>query len=105
MSKYAIIQLVGKQFKISEGEKITVDRLETEEGKSLDVTDVLLVNDDKSLKIGEPLVKGAKVSLKVLENHKGKKIRVAKFKAKSRYRKVRGHRQHLSTLEVVKISA
>lgn len=105
MSKYAIIQLVGKQFKVSEGEKITVDRLEIEEGKSLDVTDVLLVNDGKTLKIGDPLVKGAKVSLKALENHKGDKIRVAKFKAKSRYRKVYGHRQHLSTLEVVKISA
>lgn len=105
MSKYAIIQLVGKQFKVSEGEKITVDRLEVEEGKSLDVTDVLLINDDKELKIGEPLVKGAKVSLKALSNHKGEKIRVAKYKAKSKYRKVNGHRQLLSTLEVVKITA
>ena len=104
MSKYAIIQIVGKQYKVSEGEKFTVDRLDTEEGKSVDITDVLLVHDDKKVSIGEPLVKGAKVSCKVLSNHKGEKVRVAKFKAKSRYRKVHGHRQHLSTLEVVKIS-
>lgn len=103
MSKYAIVQLVGKQFKVSEGDKVLVDRLETDEGKNFETTDILLVVDGEKRKIGDPLVKGAKIKFKVLTHQKGKKIRVAKFRSKSRYRKVRGHRQHQTTLEVVSI--
>jgi large subunit ribosomal protein L21 len=102
---YAIIQLAGKQFKVAEGETLTVDRLETSVQEDLKISDVLLVAKDNEIMIGEPLVKGAAVTLKVVDHGKGEKIRVAKFKSKSRYRKVQGHRQYQTTLEVVKISA
>ncbi|MGD9129071.1 MAG: 50S ribosomal protein L21 [Candidatus Woesebacteria bacterium] len=103
MKKYAIIQLQGKQYKVSEGDKLVIDRLETKEGNELEVNEVLLLNDGKTVKIGTPLLKGAKLKFKVLSHDKAKKIRVAKFKAKSRYRKVKGHRQAQSTLELLKI--
>ena len=105
MSMYAIIQLAGKQFKVAEGETLTVDRLETPAAETLKTSDVLLVAKDGETMIGEPMVKGATVTLKVLEHGKGEKIRVAKYKSKSRYRKVQGHRQYQTTLEVVSISA
>jgi len=104
MNKYAVIQLQGKQFKVSEGDKFIVDRLETQEGKKFKVTDVLLVGDGKDHQIGTPTVKGATVEMKALTHQKGKKIRVVKFKAKSRYRKVKGHRQYETVVEVLKIS-
>jgi large subunit ribosomal protein L21 len=104
MKKYAVIQILGKQYKVSEGDTITLDRVPTEEKKNFDVNDVLMLVDDKNIKIGTPTVKGAKVTLKVLDNFRDAKIRVAKFKSKSRYRRVKGHRQLKSAIEVVKIS-
>lgn len=103
---YAIIQLAGKQFKVLEGQTITTDRLtESSEGDTITVTDVLLIADEKTSKIGTPLVKGAEVTLKVVEHNKGKKIDVLKYKSKSRYRKTYGHRSYQSKLEVLKIKA
>lgn len=100
---YAIIQLVGKQFKVSEGDTITVDRLPYAEGESFDVSDVLLVVNGEDINIGQPLVEKTKVTLKVVSHGRGEKIRVATYKAKSRSRKVQGHRQEQTTVEVVKI--
>lgn len=105
MATYAIIQLAGKQFQVAEGDQLIVDRLETAEGETITVTDVLLVGDDKTQTVGTPLVAKASVTLKVTTHQKGKKLRVGKFKAKSRYRKVQGHRQHQTMVDVVKISA
>ncbi len=105
MSTYAIIQLAGKQYKVAEGDQLVVDRLENEAEAEFDTSDVLLVAQEGKTSIGEPLVKGASVSLKIIDHHKGEKIRVAKYKSKSRYRRVYGHRQHQTTVEVVKIAA
>lgn len=102
-NQYAIIQLLGKQHKVTVGETFVVDRLDQEVGKTFDVKDVLLVAEGDDVKIGTPTVDKAVVSLKVVEHGKGDKIRVATYKAKSKYRKVKGHRQHQSTVEVVKI--
>ena len=102
--KYAVIQLQGKQYQVSEGDELVVDRLEQAAGDKFDVTDVLLLVDGDKKSIGQPIVKGAKVSCEVLANNKGEKIRVAKYKAKSRYRKVIGHRQLQSVLKIVKIA-
>jgi large subunit ribosomal protein L21 len=101
---YAIIQIAGKQFKVSEKDKLVLDRQETETGKEITVTDVLFVGEGDSAHVGTPLVSGAKVVLKVEEHGKGDKIRVAKYKSKSRYRKVRGHRQHQTTVTVESIT-
>jgi len=103
---YAIIQIVGKQFKVEEGKTFTTDRITDKEvGETFKVTDVLLIADEKTSQVGTPTIKGAEVTLKVTENGRGDKIRVMKYKSKSRYRKVMGHKQFLSTLEVVKIKA
>ena len=104
--QYAIIQLVGKQFKVSVGDEITTDKIEIEPENSMTVSDVLFIGDDEkvdSLKIGTPTVAKASVTLKAVDQHRGKKIRVLKYKSKSRYRKVQGHKQHLTTLEVTGI--
>ncbi len=101
---YAIIRLTGKQFKVEQGDKIIVDRLAEEEGKTITLTEVLLISKDGKTTVGAPLIDKASVKLKVLEHLKGDKIRVAKYKAKSRYRKVYGHRQLQTALEVVALS-
>lgn len=102
---YAIIQLQGKQYMVRKGDTITVDRLEEEAGKTIKVSDVLMVGDDKKSTVGAPTVKGATVTLKVEDHGKGEKIRVFKYKSKSRYRKTQGHRQLQTTLTVDSISA
>ncbi len=103
MKKYAIVKLLGKQYKLSEGDQITVDRVPHEEKETFDVDEVLLKHDGKKAVFGQPLVKNAVVTFKVKSVHQSKKIRVATYKAKSRYRRVKGHKQMINTLEVVKI--
>lgn len=102
---YAIIQLNGKQYKVAKGDKLKVDRLETEPGKTMKVTDVLLLNDGKTTKIGQPLVEKASVTLKVLEAKRDQKIEVRTYRAKSRYRRNKGHKQPISVIEVTEIKA
>jgi large subunit ribosomal protein L21 len=104
MSKYAIIQIAGSQWKVSQGDVLELNRLETEPGSEITVTDVLLTADGDKVSVGAPFVKGSKVTLKVEENFKGDKIRVMTYKAKSRYRKTHGHRQHLTKVTVTKIA-
>jgi len=107
--KYAVIRLAGRPFRVSEGDKLKVNRISPERisdeiraGKGGGV-DVLLYVDDKTRNIGMPPVEGVGVELKVLEDKKDKKISVRRFRGKSRYRKKRGHRQPVSILEVVSI--
>lgn len=104
MQDYAIIQIVGKQYRVSEGETLTLDRLELEPGQTQVVSDVLLVKKGDTVSVGQPLVAGATVTLKSLADMKGEKIRVATFKAKSRFRKVHGHRQYQTQVLVEKIA-
>lgn len=101
--KYAVIQLAGKQLKVAEGEKVTVSRLEAEEGAELKIADVLLSVDGDKVTVGAPLIEKAIVTLKVVSHDKADKIRVAKFRSKSRYRRVKGFRASETTLEVVSI--
>lgn len=102
---YAIIKLAGKQYKVEEGQPLLVNRLDKDEGDSITVDEVLLVDDGEKPKIGTPLVDSASVTLDVVKHQKADKIRVAKYKAKSRQRSVYGHRQHQTLLEVTKIKA
>ncbi|HYD35581.1 MAG TPA: 50S ribosomal protein L21 [Vitreimonas sp.] len=105
MKKYAIIQIAGKQYRVAEGDMVTIDRLPQAPDEKIVVTDVLMTGNGDQISIGSPLVSKASVTLKVTGQSRGDKIRVATYKAKSRYRKVRGHRQSLSTVEVVSITA
>lgn len=104
MSQYAIIQLQGKQYRVTKGDTLVIDRLPAAEKAKLEVTDILLVADGEKITIGQPTIAKAKVTLSVQSHDRGDKIRVAKYKAKSRYRRVKGHRQALSTVVVEKIS-
>ena len=102
---YVVIQLGAKQFLVKEGDKIVAEKIEIKEGDSLNVKEVLLSYDGVNTKIGDPYLAGATVELVSLGVEKGEKIRVAKFKAKSRYRRVTGHRQLEShfTVKAIKI--
>lgn len=101
----AIIKTGGKQYKISSGQKIKIEKLDGKEGDSVVLGDVLLVADDKDVKIGQPKVEGAKVTAKILEQDRAKKITIFKYKAKKRYSVKRGHRQPFSLVEIESIES
>lgn len=101
--KYAIIKTGGKQYKVTEGDIIEVDRLPQEEGQIF-FDEVLLLVDDNGVKIGKPTVTGEKEEAKVLGSLKGVKVRVSKFKSKVRYRRVSGFRASLTKVQIEKIS-
>lgn len=98
--KYAVIKLAGRQYKVSEGEEILVDRLTDTKVEP----EVLLIVEDSKVKIGKPKVAGAKVKVKVVGEEKGEKILVTKYKAKSRYRRRMGFRPQYTRLLIQKIS-
>lgn len=100
--KIAVIKSGGKQYKVAEKEKIMIEKVSA--GKKLTFGEVLLIADEKKTIIGKPFVKNAKVEAKFLGNTKAKKVRILKFKPKKRYRKLQGHRQELTEVEITKIS-
>jgi len=101
---YAIIKTGGQQLKVTEGEILTVAKLAGKAKEKISFKEVLLVVDEKKIHLGQPLVKNAVVTGEIVEQKKDKKIRVAVYKAKSRYRKVKGHRQQITLVKIVKIS-
>jgi large subunit ribosomal protein L21 len=102
--KYAVIAISGKQIKVEENQKLSVDNLNLEEGKTNTIDQVLLTANEDKIKVGTPTVKGAQVEYKVLKNFKGKKLTVFKYKSKSRYRKTTGFRPHLTDIQITKIT-
>ena len=100
--KYAIIKTGGKQYKVTEGDILDIDRLPQEEGQVV-FDQVLLLVTDSGVKIGKPTVAGEKVEAKVLGSIKGVKVRVSKFKSKVRYRRVSGFRASLTKVQIEKI--
>lgn len=100
---YAIIKTGGKQYKVSEGDEIIIEKLEVEEGGSVTFEEVLTVVDGDNVKIGQPLVKGAKVTGSVVKNGKGPKIRIFKYKHKTNYHRRQGHRQPFTKVKIEKI--
>lgn len=99
---YAIVNYKGRQYKVSEGSELLLDKVGPRD-KELELADVVLVNQDGKIKVGNPFVKGAKVICEILGEEKGKKVRVLKYKAKSRYRKLRGFRPQYTRVRVQKI--
>ena len=95
----AVIEITPRQFLVKEGDILTVNNLNLKD-KEVITPNVLLTFDGEKTKIGQPFVEGAKVSLEHIETKKGLKIRVSRFKAKSRYRKVKGSRQLQTHLKV-----
>jgi large subunit ribosomal protein L21 len=103
----AVIKTGGKQYKVKEGDTLKVEKLDVEKDKTFDINHVLLISDEKGedVKIGTPTIEGAKVTAKVLEQGRDKKIDVIKYKRKVRYRKKYGHRQAYTELKIEKITA
>ncbi len=104
VNKFAVIKTGGKQYKVSEGDTLLVEKLDVEEGKTLDIKDVLLVADGDKVEVGKPIVESGSVRVKVLSQEKDDKIVVLKYKKRKNYRKKTGHRQKLTKLQVEKIS-
>lgn len=100
---YAVIRTGGKQYMVKEGDTLKIEKLVADVGADLNL-EVLFIGDDKGVKVGAPLVAGAKVTAKLLEHGRGKKIRIVKYKPKSRYRKVAGHRQPFTKIQISKIA-
>ena len=105
MKKYAVVKIAGFQYKVSEGDELEVNKIDSEKDKNITFKEVLLMAGDGQLKIGQPLIKGAQIKVKVLDQFKGKKIRVATYKAKSRQRRVKGFRPLLTKIKIEKITS
>jgi large subunit ribosomal protein L21 len=99
-----VIKTGGKQYVVTEGLYFDVEKLDAEEGKEVTFSEVLLVANGGDVKIGSPLVDGAKVTAKVLKQFQDKKVMVFKYKPKKRERKSYGHRQELTKVQITKIA-
>jgi len=102
---YAIIKTGGKQYMVSEGDELVVEKLDVESGAKVVFDEVLAVGDNGELKVGSPVVAGAKVEATVVANGKSKKVIVFKYKPKKDYRKKQGHRQPFTRVKIEKINA
>lgn len=102
---YAIIKTGGKQYKVSQGDKIDVERLDLAEGDTATFDQVLFVSDGGSQKIGDPLVEGATVTGEVVAQHRAKKVTAYKFKRRKGHQKTKGHRQPLTRVSIKGINA
>ena len=100
---YAIIKAAGKQYKVTAGLILDIDKIEGEKGAEVSFPDVLLVGVDKSTQVGTPIVIGANVKATIIVQIKGDKVRVAKFKAKARFRRTTGFRAQLTKIQIVDI--
>ena len=100
----AIIVTGGKQYKVSEGDVLFIEKLEAEAGQTITFDQVLAVMDGDNATFGAPTVEGASVEATVVKNGKGKKIRIFKYTPKKGYRKRQGHRQPYTKVEIAKIS-
>jgi large subunit ribosomal protein L21 len=101
---YAVIKTGGKQYRVSEGDRLRVEKLEGAKGDQVELTEVLMLGGER-VAIGSPLVQGAKVSAQIVAQGLGKKIIVFKMRRRKRYRNKTGHRQPFTELQVTGISA
>jgi len=101
---YAIVDIAGQQFKVEKDQKLFVHRLEGEEGKKVSFDKVLLIDSGSKVSVGNPVVKGASVSAKIVEHMKADKVLVFKKKRRKGYKKLNGHRQYMTQILIEGIS-
>ena len=101
---YAMVEIQGAQYKAEKGARLTVQKVAVDTGSVMEFDKVLLLRDEKSVKVGEPYVKGAAVKAVVEDHLRGEKVIVFKYRKRKRYRRTRGHRQSYSVLRVEEIS-
>lgn len=101
----AVIKTGGKQYRVSEGDVLRVEKLEAEAGSTLELNEVLMISDGETVKIGAPLVEGGKVTAEVTGHGRGNKVMIIKFKRRQKYHRTQGHRQDYTELKITGISA
>lgn len=99
----AVIKTGGKQYLVSPGQKLQIEKIAKNVGETIEFNEVLLVNDKEATEIGTPSVSGAKVVAKITKQGKDDKVMVVKYKSKSRYSVTHGHRQHFTEVEIMSI--
>ncbi|WWP01362.1 MAG: 50S ribosomal protein L21 [Candidatus Dasytiphilus stammeri] len=97
---YAVFQTGGKQYRVTSGQLIRLEKLNIDNGKNIDFDQVLMVVDGNNINIGAPLVKGGRVSANIIGHERGKKIKIIKFRRRKHYRKKQGHRQWFTTVKI-----
>lgn len=102
---YAVIAAGGKQYRVQQGETLRVEKLELEPGNTVEFSEVLLVADGDQIQVGAPHVEGAKVTAEVVENGRGPKLRIFKYRRRKGYRRKTGHRQPFTALRITGITA
>lgn len=102
--KYAVIAISGSQYQVQENQILSIDNLGLKDGEKGSTDQVLLFVNDDQIQIGTPLVKNALVEYQVSKNYQGKKLRIFKYKAKSRYRKTMGFRPQLTDVKITQVS-
>jgi large subunit ribosomal protein L21 len=102
---YAVIESGGTQFNVEEGKTIKVPRIDGKAGDSITIDKVLLISDGSDPKIGTPYLEGASVDAELIGQNPGEKVLVYKFRRRTKYRRLRGHRQPLTELKITKITA
>ena len=102
---YAIVDIAGQQFKVEKDQKIFVNRLDGEAGSKVEFTEVLLVDNNGKVSVGEPLISGASVNATILTHARGEKVKIFKKKRRKGYQKETGHRQDLTQLVIEGINS
>ncbi|MFK4785657.1 50S ribosomal protein L21 [Fusobacterium sp. MFO224] len=102
---YAVIKTGGKQYKVAEGDVLRIEKLNAEVNETVELTDVLLVANGEDVKVGTPVVEGAKVAVEILNQGKGEKVINFKYKPKTGYHRKKGHRQLFTEIKVKSINA
>jgi large subunit ribosomal protein L21 len=101
---YAVIKTGGKQYKVSEGDTLDVEKIDGEKGNEVVFEEILMISRESEIKVGTPYVEGAKVTGEIVAQTRGSKIKVFKMKRRKGYRKKTGHRQELTGLKIKEIS-
>jgi len=101
---YAVVKTGGKQYRVSAGEKLRIEQITADVGQEILLEEVLLVADGDVLKMGTPLISGAKVKAKVLKHGRGDKVQIFKMRRRKHYRKSQGHRQNYTEIEILGIA-
>ncbi len=102
---FAVIKAQGKQYKVAQGDELTVDRLPGEAGATIALGEVLMLVDGSSTKLGTPVLGGAKVQAQIVSHSRGDKIKVFKKRRRKNFHRTRGHRQDLTTVKITSITA
>ena len=102
---FAVVKTGGKQYRVSEGDRLRVETLEAEAGASIELDSVLMVGEGESVKVGSPTVSNASVTAKIIDHGRADKVKIIKFRRRKHHMKRMGHRQNYTEVEITSINA